>query len=163
MSIYQVDKLISEARRLAVAYRQATGRPLPGVSGEIAIYDAARLLDLEPVQGQGGYDAIGRGPRAGLKIQIKGRAVFGRGGERIGQVKLNQDWDALVLVIMDDSFETLEIYEAPRAVVCEQVDARGGSQRKGVLSVARFRHFADLVWERGVEAQADTEENRAAD
>ena len=61
MTVYSVDKLISEARRLAADYRRATGKTMPGVSIEIAQNDAARLLDLELANDpQLGYDALGR-------------------------------------------------------------------------------------------------------
>ena len=77
MAVYSVDKLIAQARRLSAEYRKATGRPLGGVSGEIAEYDAARLMGLEICEPKpGGYDAIGQGKRAGIRVQIKGRAIF---------------------------------------------------------------------------------------
>ena len=46
MSVYSVDKLIAEARRLAKEYREVTGKTLP-ITGEIAINDAIRLLEME--------------------------------------------------------------------------------------------------------------------
>ena len=98
---------MSEARKLAVEYRRTTGKPLPGISGEIANYDAARLLDLELVKDNapGGYDAIGKGKREGRRVQVKGRAILDekKSGQRIGQLKLEQDWDSVVLVLMDDT------------------------------------------------------------
>ena len=44
MSVYAVDKLIAQARQLAADYRRTTGKPLPGVSNEIALHDVLRLL-----------------------------------------------------------------------------------------------------------------------
>jgi len=138
---------------LAAEYRRATGQPL-AVSGEIARHDACRLLDLEsPETPAGGYDAIGRsGPREGRRIQIKGRAIFdeGKGGQRIGQLKLDKPWDSIVLVLMDEEFEPFEIYEAERdtveAVLEETADSR--RKRRGAMSVARFKAIARLVWTR---------------
>jgi hypothetical protein len=46
MGIDSIDKLMAEARRLAVEYRQTTGKTLP-VTSEIAVYDAIRLLNLD--------------------------------------------------------------------------------------------------------------------
>src|SRR3569833_1351806 len=124
---------MSEARRLAREYRLAMGKPLPGISAELAVHDATRLLDLEPAPaGAGGYDAVGRGARAGKRIQIKGRTIFDedKGGQRIGQLKTEQDWDSVVLVLVDDNYEPFEVYEAERADVLEAVDKisrnRGG-------------------------------------
>lgn len=158
MGVYSVDKLISEARRLAADYRRATGKPLAGVSGEIAQHDAARLMDLEICDPQvGGYDAVGRGNREGKRIQIKGRAIFdeGKSGQRIGQLKLEQDWDSIMLVIMDENLEPYEIYEADREDILELIDDKVPNKRskRGAMSVARFKNISRLVWtlENGIE------------
>lgn len=152
MGLYQVDKLMSEARRLAREYRLAMGKPLPGISAELAVHDATRLLDLEPAPaGIGGYDAVGRGVRAGKRIQIKGRTIFDedRGGQRIGQLKAEQEWDSVVLVLMDDNYEPFEIYEAERKDVLDAVDKASRSRNKrGALSVARFKIIGRCVWSR---------------
>ncbi len=150
---YSVDKLIAEARRLAAAYRRTTGRPLAGVGAEICRHDAARLLDLELCQpAVPGYDAIGRGARAGKRVQIKGRAIFdeSKGGHRIGQLRVEQDWDSVVLVLMDENFEPFEIHEAERADILDDLArADGRRSKRGVMSVARFKNLGRLVWERG--------------
>ena len=94
MSLYSVDKLISEARRIAAEYRRTTGKPL-GISAEIARHDACTLLGLKAVQGPGGagFDAIGQGAREGKRIQIKGRAIFDerKRTQRIGQLKMERN------------------------------------------------------------------------
>lgn len=163
MGVYSVDKLITEARRIAAEYRRATGKPLAGVTSEVCQYDAARLLDLEltqPAGGGGGYDAIGRGKREGQKIQIKGRAIFdeSKSGQRIGQLKLEQEWDAVVLVLMDENLEPYEIYEATRAEITEAIGEGSSSKRnkRGIMSVAKFRAIGQLAWTRefGVEDDA---------
>lgn len=159
MAVYAVDKLMSEARRLAAEYRRTTGKSL-GISSEIAKHDACRLLDLEPCSGPaGGYDAVGRGAREGRRIQIKGRAIFDerKGGQRIGQLKLEQAWDSLVLVIMDESFEPDVIYEASRERILESLEEapQSGRRRRGAMSVARFRNLAERVWTREEGAVAD--------
>ncbi len=151
MSVYSVDKLIAEARRLAAAYRQTTGRPLAGVSGEICRHDAARLLDLELQAAGAGFDALGRsGPLAGLRILVKGRAIFDqqRSGQRIGQLRIDQPWDLVLLVLMNERFEPFEIYAAPREdLECELEEAANHPRaRRGAMSVARFRAIGSLVW-----------------
>lgn len=155
--MYQVDKLMGEARRLAREYRLAMGKPLPGISAELAVHDACRLLDLEAVQaGTGGHDAVGRGRLEGKRIQIKGRAIFdeGKSGQRIGQLKTEQAWDSVVLVLMDEGYEPYEIYEAERDDLLEAVDKTSSNRgKRGAVSVARFKAIARLVWtrENGVE------------
>lgn len=150
-NIYAVDKLISEARRLAADYRRATGKSL-GISAEIAKHDACTYLDLEPVDEPAGYDAIGRGEREGEHIQIKGRAIFdeAKRGQRIGQLKLEQDWDSVVLVIMDDDFQADAIYEANRDEIVAAMEEQADSNRskRGAMSVARFKNIAHQVWNR---------------
>ena len=153
MGIYSVDKLISEARRLATEFRRTTGKALPGVSGEIAEHDAARLLNLEICEERsGGYDAVGLGSREGKKIQIKGRVIFDeeKAGQRVGQLKLEQEWDSVVLVIMDENYEPYEIYEADREDILDAMEEAGTSTRRkrGAMSVARFKIISRLVWTR---------------
>lgn len=157
VGLYQVDKLMAEARRLAREYRLAMGKPLAGISAELAVHDAMRLADLEAApKGVGGYDAVGRGKRAGKRIQIKGRAIFdeSKGGQRIGQLKTEQEWDSVMLVLMDENYDPVEIYEAEREDVLEAVDKTGSSRsRRGAVSVAKFKIIGHLVWtrEHGVE------------
>ena len=152
MSVYSVDRLMDEARRLAAEYRRATGKPLP-VSGEIARHDAARLLDLELVDGaELGYDALGRGTRAGLRYQIKGRAVFSgqRSQQRLGELRMGRQWDSVLLVLMDDEFQPYEIHEARRDALVAALGETDGSKRRnrGTLSVARFKAIGRRVWNR---------------
>jgi len=153
VGVYSVEKLISEARRLATEFRRTTGKALPGVSGEIAEHDAAQLLALDICQERhGGYDAVGRGRREGKRVQIKGRVIFDedKSGQRVGQLKLEQDWDSVVLVIMDENYEPYEIYEADREDIADAMDEAGKSARKkrGAMTVARFKIISQLVWTR---------------
>ncbi len=150
---YSLERLIEETRRLAREYRRTTGKPLPGVTGEIANFDATRLLGLDPVTDTtGGYDAVGReGPMAGKRVQIKGRAVFDsqRGNQRIGQLKLDKAWDLLALVLLDDAFEAEEIWLAERTTLEQDLRAKSSDRGgKGALSLARFRHLGRAVWTR---------------
>lgn len=153
VTIYSVDTLIAQARKLAADYRRATGKPLPGVSAEIGENDAARLLDLELVKDETlGYDAVGHGRRAGKRIQIKSRTIFdeSKAGHRIGQLRTNQEWDSVLLVLMDDNYEPFEIYEAERAIVLDAAAEAESSKRakRGLLSVAKFKAISQLVWTR---------------
>lgn len=147
MSLYAADKLISQARQLAAEYRRAMGKPLPGISNEIAVHDAIRLLELEPADPQaGGFDAVDPA-RDGWRIQIKSRAIFdeSKGGQRLGQIKAEQPWDSLVLVLMDENYEPFEIYEAERDEVMEYLNDSSRSKR-GAMSIARFKIISELVW-----------------
>jgi len=134
------------------------GKPLPGVSNEIALHDAIRLLELVPVEKSvGGYDAIDPN-REDRRIQIKSRTIFDEnvGSQRIGQIKVDQDWDSVVLVLMDEDYEPFEIYEAERDDLLEYVGKSSSSRAKrGILSVSRFRIISRLAWtkEDGIEPE----------
>ena len=86
-------------------------------------------------------------------------------GQRLGQVKSGQDWDVLMLVLLDEGFEPFEIHEADRETVLEAVDESRDSRRsrRGPLSVARFKAIGRLVWSRanGLEDEGYWE-NRAS-
>lgn len=147
MTIYRVDKLMAEARKLAAEYRRATGKTL-AISGEIAISDAISLLGLEPAPGDAeGYDAIRQLPGGPEQLQIKARAVFDdtRRPHRLGQLKLDRGWDAVLLVLMNEDYEPLEILEARRpAIEAALADAR--PNKRGTISVGRFRAIGRLLW-----------------
>ncbi|MFT7461642.1 MAG: hypothetical protein ACI909_004345 [Planctomycetota bacterium] len=156
MSIYSVDKLIAEARRLAREYREATGKTL-AITGEIAINDAIRLLAMSAAPKDGvGFDAIMIYKAQKLRVQIKGRAIVNtqRAGHRLGQLKLEQNWDAIVLVIMDVDFETQEIYLAQREAIVEVLSE--SKNKRGSISIARFKIIGELLWsaENGIENNA---------
>jgi hypothetical protein len=160
---YAAEKLIAQARQLAADYRRTMGKPLPGVSNEIAEHDAVRLLELEATPEQDvAWDAVD--PETGHRIQIKSRTIFdeSKGGQRIGQLKLNQDWDAVLLVLMDEDYNPYEIYRALRDDLTEYVDASSrGRAKRGAMSVARFKILGELVWDSVNGKQDEVWENRA--
>jgi hypothetical protein len=144
---YSVDKLTAEARRLAADYRRATGKTLP-LSGEIAVNDAIRLLNLEaPSEPNAGYDALRRTGDAVEYIQIKGRVLFdgGKGSPRIGHLKLEQHWDEILLVLMDEDYEPVEIHGASRSVI-ETTLAGKLPNKRGAMTVAQFKIVATCLW-----------------
>ncbi|MBL3588804.1 MAG: hypothetical protein JMN24_03295 [gamma proteobacterium endosymbiont of Lamellibrachia anaximandri] len=158
MSVYAADKLIAQARLLAAEYRRTMGKPLPGISNEIAEHDAVKLLRLEPrPEGETGYNAIDPS-RDGWRVQIKSRTIFdeSKSGQRIGQLKLDREWDSVVLVLMDEDYEPYEIYEADKDEILEFVnDSSSSRAKRGAMSVARFKIIGRLVWTRedGLESE----------
>lgn len=164
MTLYAADKLIAQARVLAAEYRRTMGKPLPGISNEIAEYDAVKLLRLETKPtGEGGYDAVD--PKRGDKlIQIKSRTIFdeSKSGQRIGQLKLDKDWDSVVLVLMDEDYEPYEIYEAERDDIIEYVGKSSSNRAKrGTMSVARFKIIGHLAWTRENGLEPEVWDNQA--
>ncbi|MES9826773.1 MAG: hypothetical protein ABW201_00735 [Candidatus Thiodiazotropha sp.] len=164
MTLYAADKLIAQARVLAAEYRRTMGKPLPGISNEIAEYDAVKLLRLEPKPtGEGGYDAVDP-KRGGKQIQIKSRTILdeSKSGQRIGQLKLDKDWDSVVLVLMDEDYEPYEIYEAERDDIIEYVGKSSSNRAKrGAMSVARFKIIGHLAWTRENGLEPEVWDNQA--
>ena len=148
MGVYSVDKLITETRRIAKEYRQATGKTLP-VTPEIAINDAISILNLTPNDSNSpGYDATCDVDGKPVKVQIKGRVIFNekKQGHRIGSLKIEQEWDILLLVIMNDDFMPEEIYRAGRKDILYELEGKGISNKKGAMTVAKFKVISDLIW-----------------
>lgn len=91
----RVREILAAAKPLAAEYYQLTGKPL-GVTGEVAEYIAAELLDLElaPPRTKG-YDAILQTPDGPVRVQIKGRAYGERANtsQRLGTIKRGADCD----------------------------------------------------------------------
>ena len=145
MDLYSIDKLMNETRQLAAKYRQATGSTL-AVTGEIARFDVARILDLTLLDDITlGHDAIGTGDREGLRVLIKGRVIFedSKSSPRIGQIKADGRWDHVVVVLFDDDYMPVEMFEATEEAIKE---ASKSSSKRGAMSVAQFKIIGQSVW-----------------
>ena len=152
---YSLDKLTAEARRLAADYRRTTGKSLP-LSGEIAVNDAIRLLRLEaPEKITPGCDALKQTPDGAIGVQIKGRVVMeaGKGAPRIGQLKLEQNWQETVLVLMDEDYEPFEIYAADKDTI-ESALRNKSPNKRGAMTVAQFKVIGECVWSRAADCSA---------
>lgn len=142
--------LLAEAKQLAREYYELTGKPL-GVTGEIAEYEAARLLslDLAPAR-MPGYDAIRPTVQGNQLLQIKGRCILpgSKPGQRIGKINLEKQWDAVLLVLLNERFDTTAIYEADRPAVIEALTAPGSKARneRGSLAVSKFKAIGHKIW-----------------
>jgi hypothetical protein len=149
----RVMELLAEAKCLAREYYVLTGKPL-GVTGEVAEYEAARLLGVELTAArQAGYDAIEQRDGSVKRLQIKGRCLQEncKPGQRLGSIRTEKDWDAVLMVILDEQFEAREIYEASREAVISALTTPGSKARneRGALSVSKFRSIGKLRWKRG--------------
>lgn len=146
----RVFNLLAEAKQLAREYYNATGKPL-GITGEIAEYEASRLLglDLAPARTPG-YDAIRSTPGTNHRLQIKGRCILpsSKPGQRIGKINLDKPWDAVLLVLLNEHFDTTEIFEADRRAVTDALTAPGSRARneRGQMAVSQFKSIGCKVW-----------------
>ena len=146
--IQQIGNVLERAKAAAIDYYRLTGKPL-GITGEIGEYYAANHLNLELADARtAGYDAT---DQAGRRIQIKARSIAAkdmRPGQRVGSIRLDHDWDAVVLVIMDELFEPQIMYEAERGAIEEALTRPGSKARneRGALAVSKFKSIGKQVW-----------------
>src|SRR5690349_5229127 len=140
-------EILAQAKQLAREYYTLTRKPL-GITGEVAEYEAARLLDvtLTPAR-QAGYDAT---DSSGRRYQIKGRCLLPgcKPGQRIGRIDIKKEFDAVLLVLLDGSFEATAIYEADRDRIIAALQAPGSKSRneRGALGVGKFKRIGRKVW-----------------
>jgi len=147
----RVMKLLKEVKDLAREYYGLTGKPL-GVTGEVAEYEAARILGIEltPAR-QAGYDAIERTAGTIKKLQIKGRCLQKncKRSQQLGSIGTKHNWDAVLMVLLDHKFNATQIYEAKRTLVEAALKAPGSKARnvRGALSVSKFKSIGILRWQ----------------
>lgn len=140
--------LLSEAKRLAREYYRLTGKPL-GITGEVAEYEAARILGvkLTPAR-QAGYDAIEVVNGAAQRLQIKGRYIppGAKRGQRLGSIDIHKDFDAVLMVLLDEEFNASEIWEAERDAVIAALTAPGSRARneRYAMAVSKFKAIGRL-------------------
>ena len=142
-----IGSVLKAAKRAAVAYYRLTGKPL-GITGEMGEYFAAKHLGLKLADARTpGFDAY---EKDGRLIQIKSRSFPRKklSGQRIGTIRLDRKWNSVVLVLMDEFFEPLAIYEADRKSIEEALVKPGSKARneRGTLSVTKFISIAAEVW-----------------
>ena len=142
---YSMSKLTEEARRLAAEYRRATGKTLP-LSPEIAVNDAIRLLGMAQSDDEG-CDAVYESEGRLKRVVVKGRAIFdeSKNAQRIGQLKMDKAWDEALLVLMDEDYQTTEIYRATRNKM-DEVLAEKPANKRGVMTVKQFKIIAEKAW-----------------
>jgi hypothetical protein len=150
VDLYSIDLLMQQTRQLAARYRKTTGNTLP-ITGEIARFDVAKALHLDLNDNLTlGYDAIGQGQRDGLKILIKGRVIFedSQSSPRLGQLNPDGRWDRVVMVLFDDDYMPVEMYEASAEEISSTLQGKAESKNKkrGAMSVAQFKIISELVW-----------------
>ena len=142
-----LNRVISEAKKLARQYRQITGKPL-GITGEIGEITAAELFNLKLTEARHpGFDAMAQD---GRRIQIKSRCVKPKSSQRVGRINLNHDFDTVMLVLMDEDYEPLNVYEAMREDVERELQVPGSKSRnvRGALGVRKFVSISSQIWSR---------------
>jgi hypothetical protein len=60
---------------------------------------------------------------------------------------MEQEWDTVLLVLMDEQYELMEIYEAQREQILDAVGNPSAKRpNRSALTVAKFKHIGKLVW-----------------
>jgi hypothetical protein len=159
MTSDSIIDVLAEAKKLAQRYRALTGKPL-GITGEVAEYEAARLLKVTLVEARTpGYDATEIRHGRSWRLQIKGRCLLptSKPGQRIGSIDIEKEFDAVLLVLLDANFDATAIYEAPRDAVIAELTKPGSIARneRGALGVSKFKSIARLRWQRDPRADGD--------
>ncbi len=148
INIAKAGEILERARRAAIDYYELTGKPL-GITGEFGEYLTAKILGLELADARSpGYDAVDRN---GRKIQIKARSIPHRKkltGQRLGSIRLDHDWDCVMLILFDEHFEPQAIFEAARAPLETALRKPGSKARnkRGALAVTKFISLGRRVW-----------------
>lgn len=145
-----VMEILAQAKRLALEYRAVTGKPL-GITGEVAEFEAARILGLELTAArQAGYDAVEHVNGTVRRLQIKGRCLLPgcKPGQRLGSIDTQKEWDAVLMVLLDENFDATAIYEADRAAVLVALLHPGSRARneRGALAVSQFKAIGRCRW-----------------
>ena len=146
----ELAEILRDAKSLAREYRKLTGKPL-GITGEVAEFSAAQILGLELSEArQSGYDAVRLENGKEIKIQIKGRCIPDNAklSQRLGSINLEKEWDIVLLVLMDENFEVLSIYEAERPDIEKALLTPGSKARneRGALAVSKFKSIGHEIW-----------------
>jgi len=99
-----------------------------------------------------GHEHFERVGGATKKLQIKGRCLQEncKPGQRLGSIRTEHDWDAVLMVLLDYEFNATEIYEAQREDVEAALNAPGSKSRnvRRALSVSKFKSIGRLRWKR---------------
>lgn len=145
-------ELLSEAKKLAQRYRALTGKPL-GITGEVAEYEASRILGVTLSEArQAGYDATEINNGHLRRLQIKGRCLLpaSKRGQRMSSINLRKEFDAVLLVLLDQEYEATAIYEAEREAVTRALEEPGSIARneRRALDVSKFKRIGTMRWRR---------------
>lgn len=146
MTLYAVDKLMVETRRLASDYYRLTGKALP-VSSELAKYDVSQIMGFRaPEEVESGVDLIASDDWGNKKVMVKSRVIFekGKSKPRVGQLNFDGFWDLIVLELMNPDYEPIEIYIATRETLEKSVSS--SKNKRGAISVAKFKSISQKVW-----------------
>lgn len=148
----RIFEILRQAKCLARDYRRLTGKPL-GVTGEVAEYEAARILNLKltPAR-QAGYDATETIDGVTRRLQIKSRCILedSKRSQMCPAINILKDFDAVLLVLLDQNLDAFAIYEAECNSIIATLKAPGSRARneRNAMAVSKFKSIGKLRWQR---------------
>ncbi len=76
-------------------------------------------------------------------------------GQRLGSIRIEKEWDSVLMVILDQNFDAVEIYEAERVPIVAALNAPGSIARneRGALAVSKFKSIGRLRWRKSTTEQ----------
>lgn len=142
------DELISDGVRFAARFYRKTGRRV-NITSEMGVLVASRELCLQlPRAVDPGYDAL---DMSGVRLCVRARIVADRrmyGPICINGLRFADAWDAVLLVLLDDSYEPVSMLRAERPDL--EAVLLGSRQRKDLtrpaFSLATFQRAGRVVW-----------------
>jgi hypothetical protein len=142
----ELAKVVGKVKLLAKRYYELTECPL-GVTAEIGEYEAVRRLPnlrLEPPRRSGHDVTRHRRGKQPYRLQVKTRRILNKKSQQIGAIDIeNKEWDGVLLVILDESYDATAIYEVNRKSIEARLREPGSKAReRGVLSVSAFKQAA---------------------
>ena len=71
-------------------------------------------------------------------------------GQHMGSIDIKKEFDAVLLVLLDDNLEATAIYEAPRDAVVAALTKPGSKSRneRGALGISKFKSIGRVRWQR---------------
>ena len=145
----RIFEILKKARQLAIEYKKLTGKPL-GITGEIAEFEAARVLGLELAKArEAGWDATEKIKDKTRRLQIKGRSYSAQNKktQRLGRIDISKDWDAVLTVLLDENLQLLEIWETERGPIQQFIKtAQSETNQRGALTVQKVKALGRQRW-----------------
>lgn len=143
----RIADLVDRAAAVAREYRAATGRPL-GITGEVGELRAAQVLGIHLASvREAGFDAFETIDGQTVTYQIKTRCILdGKSrAQRTGRLSLKHQWHKALLVLLNDAFEAVAIYEIDRKKIVDLMENSSSSAiSRGALSISWIKRVGTL-------------------
>jgi hypothetical protein len=68
----------------------------------------------------------------------------------LGSIRIDKEWDAVLMVLLDQNLDAVAIYQAERAAIEAALGAPGSKARneRGAMAVSKFRSIGKFRWQK---------------